>query len=413
MDSESLSRLTVSLAIGLLVGLQRGWQTRDAEDNRRAAGFRTFALSGLLGGITGLIALRTTASVIGWVFLGYITAFTAFHWLEARNEGRASVTSVVAGMLTFLLGTMAVVGDLQLAIACAVGTTVLLALREPLHRWIGSLNLQEIRAVLTLLAMSFLLLPLLPDRPIDPWKAINPYQIWLLAIMIAVISFAGYVAVKTFGNRLGVFMAAVAGGLASSTATTLALARLAREHPSSSGLLSAGILVAGVVMMLRAGIIAVALNRALLTSLLPALLTTAAVLGIGAAILWFRNVEQESPELRISNPLAVGTAVKLAALLAAVMLAAELVRQMFGGVGILVVAALSGVADVDALTISIARMAGADVDFNTAARAIMIAIAVNTVSKTVMAGWVGNRRVGFLVGGISAAALAGGLVVAA
>lgn len=413
MDSESLSRLTVSLAIGLLVGLQRGWQTRDAEDNRRAAGFRTFALSGLLGGVTGLIALRTTASVIGWVFLGYITAFTAFHWLEARNEGRASVTSVVAGMLTFLLGTMAVVGDLQLAIACAVGTTVLLALREPLHRWIGSLNLQEIRAVLTLLAMSFLLLPLLPDRPIDPWKAINPYQIWLLAIMIAVISFAGYVAVKAFGNRLGVFMAAVAGGLASSTATTLALARLAREHPSSSGLLSAGILVAGVVMMLRAGIIAVALNRALLTSLLPALLTTAAVLGIGAAILWFRNVEQESPELRISNPLAVGTAVKLAVLLAAVMLAAELVRQMFGGVGILVVAALSGVADVDALTISIARMAGADVDFNTAARAIMIAIAVNTVSKTVMAGWVGNRRVGLLVGGISAVALAGGLVVAA
>jgi uncharacterized membrane protein (DUF4010 family) len=208
-------------------------------------------------------------------------------------------------------------------------------------------------------------------------------------------------------------MAAVAGGLASSTATTLALARLAREHPSSSGLLSAGILVAGVVMMLRAGIIAVALNRALLTSLLPALLTTAAVLGIGAAILWFRNVEQESPELRISNPLAVGTAVKLAVLLAAVMLAAELVRQMFGGVGILVVAALSGVADVDALTISIARMAGGDVDFNTAARAIMIAIAVNTVSKTIMAGWVGNRRVGLLVGGISAAALAGGLVVAA
>jgi uncharacterized membrane protein (DUF4010 family) len=413
MDSESLSRLTVSLAIGLLVGLQRGWQTRDAEDNRRAAGFRTFALSGLLGGVTGLIALRTTASVIGWVFLGYITAFTAFHWLEARNEGRASVTSVVAGMLTFLLGTMAVVGDLQLAIACAVGMTVLLALREPLHRWIDSLNPQEIRAVLTLLAMSFLLLPLLPNRPIDPWKAINPYQIWLLAIMIAVISFAGYVAVKAFGNRLGVFMAAVAGGLASSTATTLALARLAREHPSSSGLLSAGILVAGVVMMLRAGIIAVALNRALLTSLLPALLTTAAVLGIGAAILWFRNVEQESPELRISNPLAVGTAVKLAVLLAAVMLAAELVRQMFGGVGILVVAALSGVADVDALTISIARMAGGDVDFNTAARAIMIAIAVNTVSKTIMAGWVGNRRVGLLVGGISAAALAGGLVVAA
>ena len=412
MDSEALSRLTVALAIGLLVGLERGWQTRDAEDNRRAAGFRTFALSGLLGGVTGLIALKTSAAVIGWVFLGYMGAFAAFHWLEARSEGSASVTSVVAGMLTFLLGTMAVVGDLQLAIACAVGMTVLLALREPLHRWINSLSWQEIRAVLTLLAMSFLLLPLLPNRPIDPWSAINPHRIWLFAIMIATISFAGYVAVKALGNRLGVFMAAGAGGLASSTATTLALARLAREHPSSSGLLSAGILVASGVMMLRTGAIALALNGALFSPLIPALLTAAAVLGIGAAVLWFRSVQQETPDLQIANPLEIGTAIKLAALLAAVMLAAELVRRIFGGIGVLVVAALSGVADVDAVTISMARMAGGDVDPNTAAHAIMIAIAVNTVSKTIVAGSVGNRKVGFLVGGISAAALAAGLAVA-
>jgi len=412
MDSEALSRLTVALAIGLLVGLERGWQTRDAEDNRRAAGFRTFALSGLLGGVTGLIALQTSAVVIGWVFLGYMGAFTTFHWLEARSEGRASVTSVVAGMLTFLLGTMAVVGDLQLAIACAVGMTVLLALREPLHRWINSLSWQEIRAVLTLLAMSFLLLPLLPNRPIDPWNAINPHRIWLLAIMIAMISFAGYIAIKAFGNRLGVFMAASAGGLASSTATTLALARLAREHPSSSGLLSAGILVAGVVMMLRTGAIALALNGAFLAPLIPALLTAAAVLSIGAAVLWFRNAQQETPDLQIANPLAIGTAIKLAALLAAVMMAAELVRRAFGQVGVLVVAALSGVADVDAVTISMARVAGGDVDPNTAARAIMIAIVVNTISKTIMAGSVGNRKVGLLVGGISAAALAAGLAVA-
>ncbi len=412
MDGEVLSRLTVSLAIGLLIGLERGWQTRDAEDNRRAAGFRTFALSGLLGGVTGLVSLQTSAAIIGWIFLGYVGAFTAFHWLEARREGGASVTSVVAGMLTFLLGTLAVVGDLQLAITSAVGVTVLLALREPLHRWINSLNWQEIRAILTLLAMSFLLLPLLPNRPIDPWNAINPHRIWLLAIMIATISFAGYIAIRAFGNRLGVFMAASAGGLASSTVTTLALARLAREHPSSSGLLSAGILVASVVMMLRTGAIALALNGAFLASLIPALLTAAAVLGIGAAALWIRNVQQETPNLQIGNPLAIGTAIKLAALLAAVILAAELVRRMFGGVGVLVVAALSGVVDVDAVTISMAKMAGGDIYPITAARAIMIAIAVNTISKTIMAGSVGNRKVGLLVGGISAAALAAGLAVA-
>jgi uncharacterized membrane protein (DUF4010 family) len=115
-------------------------------------------------------------------------------------------------------------------------------------------------------------------------------------------------------------------------------------------------------------------------------LTAAAVLGIAAAILWFRNVRQEAPELRISNPLAVGTAIKLAGLLAVVMLAAELVRRMFGGVGVLAVAALSGIVDVDAVTISIARMAGGDVDSNTAVGAIMMAIAINTVSKAIVAG---------------------------
>ena len=163
---------------------------------------------------------------------------------------------------------------------------------------------------------------------------------------------------------------------------------------------------------MRTGAIALALNGALFSPLIPALLTAAAVLGIGAAVLWFRSVQQETPDLQIANPLEIGTAIKLAALLAAVMLAAELVRRMFGGIGVFVVAALSGVADVDAVTISMARMAGGDVDPNTAAHAIMIAIAVNTVSKTIVAGSVGNRKVGFLVGGISAAALAAGLAVA-
>src|SRR4029079_12562603 len=161
-----------------------------------------------------------------------------------------------------LLGSMAVTGELLVAIACAVVMTVLLALRDQLHRWVASLTWTEIRAVLILLAMSFLILPILPNRRIDPWNSVNPYEIWLLAILIAAISFSGYVAVIIFGDRLGVLMTAVAGGLASSTATTLAFARLGREHPTSSRLLSAGILVAGVVMVMRVGFVAVALNGA-------------------------------------------------------------------------------------------------------------------------------------------------------
>jgi uncharacterized membrane protein (DUF4010 family) len=409
---DTLSRLAVSLAIGLLVGLERGWRTREEEDHQRAAGFRTFALSGLLGGVTGAVSLEAGGQLVGFVFVVYGVACAAFHWLEARAEQNMSVTSVVAGMLTFLLGTMAVAGDLLVAIACAVAMTVLLALRDQLHRWVASLTWLEIRAVLILLAMSFLLLPILPNRTVDPWNSINLYEIWLLAILIAAISFSGYVAVRVFGDRLGVVMTAAAGGLASSTATTLAFARLARQHPTSSRLLSAGILIAGAIMMIRVGFVAVALNRALLTALAAPLAGAAVILALGSALLLFHNTAQENPQLRIDNPLAIGTALQLAAFIAGIMLAAGLLREAFGSTGVLIVATLSGIADVDAVTISLARLGGGDVDTSTAALGILIAVGVNTISKAVLAGWAGGKKVGIIVGGISAIALSGGMVAA-
>ena len=324
-----------------------------------------------------------------------------------------SATSVVAGMLTFLLGVMSVTGELHVAIACAVAMTVLLALREQLHSWVASLKWPEIRAILVLLAMSFLLLPVLPNSTIDPWNSINPYEIWLLAILIAALSFGGYVAVRIFGGRLGVILTSFAGGLASSTATTLAFSRLAREHPASSRLLSAGILIAGVVMVVRVGFIAATLNGELFASLALPLLSAAGALGAGSMILLLGNTERAAPELRIDNPLALGTALKLAALIAVIMLTVEVLRAAFGNKGVLIVASLSGLVDVDAAAISIARLSGKDIDLNTAAHGILIAVASNTISKAVLAGWIGGNRVGIFVGASSAVALAAGLVASA
>lgn len=408
-QSQILSRLTISLAIGLLVGLERGWRTRDEQDHQRAAGFRTFALSGLLGGVTGAVALQTNGLIIGVVFLGHTAAFAAFHWLEAKAERNLSVTSVVAGMLTFLLGTMSVTGDPHIAIACAVAMTSLLAFREWIHSGIASLTWHELRAVLILLAMSFLLLPILPNKTIDPWNSVNLYEIWLLAILTAGISFVGYVAVRTLGERLGIVTTAIAGGLASSTVTTLTFARLNREHPGSFRLLSAGILIAGAVMMARVAVVAVALNRALLGPLVLPLGSAAAILSAGALILLLGNSERHTPRLLIQNPLAFGTALKSAAFIGALILTAEITRQTFGSTGVLMVAALSGVADVDALTISMARLGGGDLDLIIAARAIMLAVSVNTISKAMIAGWTGGRDIGMLVGAISGLALATGL----
>jgi uncharacterized membrane protein (DUF4010 family) len=411
-QSQFIGGLAISLAIGLLVGLERGWRTRDEQDHQRAAGFRTFALSGLLGGVTGAVALQTNSLVIGFVFLGYAAAFTAFHWLEAKAERNLSVTSVVAGILTFLLGTMSVVGDPRVAIACAVAMTGLLAFREWIHSGIALLTWHELRAILILLAMSFLLLPFLPNRSIDPWNSVNLYEIWLLAILTAAISFVGYIAVRILGDRLGIVTTAVAGGLASSTIATLTFARLSREHPGSFRLMSAGILIAGAVMMVRVAVVAIALNRDLFDPLVLPLASAAVILAAGAATLLLSNIKRHTPRLLIQNPLAFGTAIKSAAFISAVTLAAEIIRQTFGSKAVLMVAASSGVADVDAVTISMARLRGGGLDPVTAARSIMIAVGVNTVSKAVIASWAGGRDIGLLVGGISGVAVATGIAAA-
>ncbi len=410
-EEDLLRRLATALSIGLLVGLERGWQTRDEMDRQRAAGFRTFALAGLLGGISATLSTRLGEVTLGLMFIGFSAAFTVFHYLEAREQRNFSVTSVVAGLATFGLGAFAVIGEIRVAVAAAVAMTVLLALREQLHGWVRSLTWIEIRAGLILLAMTFLLLPVLPDRPVDPWGAINPTQVWVLAILMAAISFGGYFAVRLFGERLGVVMAGLAGGLASSTATTLTLARLARGHPGSGRLLSAGILASGMVMVIRVGVVAGLLNRDLVPVLALPLAAAAAVLGLAAALLMRGAGDQARPKLEINNPLDLATILKLSLFIALVLLATEVVHDWIGSSGVYVVAAVSGIADVDAVTISMAQFARGQPTVTTAATAIGIAAAVNTVAKAAMAEWVGGSRVGIPVFAVGAIAVAAGALV--
>jgi uncharacterized membrane protein (DUF4010 family) len=408
MSVEDLfQRLSVALAIGLLVGLERGWQARDEESGQRTAGFRTYALTGLLGGVCAVLAAHTSPVVLGAAFVAFTGAFAAFAWLEARAEKTFSVTGVVAGMLTFGLGAYAVLGELEVAIAAAVAATLLLALKQTLHGWLRRLSWEEIRAVLILLAMSFLLLPVLPDRTIDPWDSLNPAEIWLLAIVIAALSFAGYVAVRMMGDRAGIALAALAGGLASSTATTLTFARLAREHREASALLAGGALLAGAVMFARILAVVAVLNAALLPLVAwPVGAAGAVMLAAGFWLVWRRRDGDGKPLLALKNPFDLVTALKLAAFIAVISVVAKIVSEQAGDVGVFAVAALSGLADVDALTLSMTRLAPASVPPATAAVAIVIAAGVNTAVKAAMAVTAGTARMATILGGVSAAALA-------
>jgi uncharacterized membrane protein (DUF4010 family) len=412
MDIEDLfRRLSVSLAIGLLIGLERGWQARHEAEGKRTAGLRTFALTGLLGGIAAVLAFRTGPAVLAAAFVAFTAVFAAFRWIEARAEDRYSVTGVVAGMLTFALGAYAALGELQVAIAAAVAAALLLAFKPTLHGWMRRLTPEEIRAAFILLAMTFLLLPVLPDATIDPWDAVNPAEIWKYAILIAALSFAGYVAVRAMGDQAGLVVAALAGGLASSTAATVTFARLAREHRQSDGadgLLAGGALLAGAVMFARILVITGAINVALARHLaVPLSVAGVVFLAAGLMLVWRRRSEPEGGiGASFRSPFELGTALKLAAFIGAISALSRIVSDAAGGAGVLVLAAASGLADVDALTLSMARLAPGGLSLATAAIAIGIAAAVNTAVKAGIAVIAGTPRMGIIVAAVSVIGIA-------
>lgn len=412
IGSPLLLRLAVALAIGLMIGLERGWKQREEAEGERTAGLRTYTLTALLGGLSAILATHTHSAFLGLSFVGFAIGFSAFSWLEAKSQRNFSVTGVVAGLLTFALGAYAVLGELSVAVAAGVTVMLILALKQPLHSWLRRITWLEVRSVLILLAMTFLALPLLPNRTVDPWDAINPAEIWLLAILIATISFSGYIAVRIMGSQAGVALAALAGGLASSTATTVTLARMAREHPSASPLLAAGILLSGAVMVGRVFIVASALNGTLFLPLAWPLGAAGLVLLAVAGILFLANRggDSERPDLKIRNPLDLGMALKLAALIAVISVLTKWIATGAGDYGLTALAAVAGIADVDAITLSLARQSREGIALDAAVLGLGVAVAVNTIAKAAMTFAFGAPKAGWIVAGASAAAIAAGAV---
>src|SRR3954471_6275020 len=232
MDSDVgtlMSRVALACGIGLLIGLERGWRTRDASPGSRTAGVRTFAIAGVLGGIVGALARGAGPELgiggsllIGLAFASFAVVFTLFTRDENRAANKFSATTAIAGLLTFMLGVYALLGDVLVAAAAAVVATGVLIVREDLHEWVRKITLAEFQSVLVLLAMTLIALPILPDRAIGPWGGVNPREIWIIAIVLASVSFAGFVANRAFGERRGVLVASALGGTVSSTAVILA-----------------------------------------------------------------------------------------------------------------------------------------------------------------------------------------------
>jgi uncharacterized membrane protein (DUF4010 family) len=409
---ELFQRLFLALAIGFLVGVERGWKQRLAEEETRVAGLRTYTLIGLLGGVAGLLGRFLDPIAFSAVMLVFGLAWTAYKLWETWRDGDISITGVVAGFFVFALGAYASVGDMQVAAAAGVAAVAILAFKEAMHAWVKGLTWEEIRSALLILAATFIALPLLPDRALDPFGAFNPRTLWLLTIIIACASFAGYGALRALGPQAGLYVAAAAGALVSSTVMTLDLARRVQAGEAERAHAAAAANLANLVMFARVSVLIGVFATPAFARSAPALVAASLVAATIAALLGFRfrNGESRRGASQITSPLDLKSVVRFALILAAITAAARLAAHFFGETGLRAFAATAGLADVDAVALAVGGLVREELHPVAASEAILLAVAANTVSKVVISAFAGGMRFAAYYGAGSFAAMAAGAV---
>lgn len=407
VEEATLVRLAVAVAIGVIVGIERGWSQRALESGARTMGLRTFTLIGMAGGILGFAG----SELLVGAGLVALAALLVVSYLRAGDRD-LGLTTEVAALTTFLLAVFSGWGYPTYAAAGGALVAAMLEAKAPLHRLLMGLAERELEAAIKLLLLAVVVLPVLPDADLGPDGLVNPRQIGMIAVALAAISFLGYWLVKLMGPRAGPLLFGLAGGLVSSTAVTLASARLSRGRPNMAPALASAIAAANAVMVMRVGAVAGLIAPALLSDLVS-VLAPVGLLSLGW-MLWrllHPSATGNSEDLAglIDAPVPIGESVLMALLVGFVSLAASVGRSLFAGAGLLVVAAITGLADVDALTITMARLAqtvGEEAavaptsDGVPIADVICVAVIANMMSKAALVAALGDRRLAIGVAGL-------------
>ncbi|MDO9503575.1 DUF4010 domain-containing protein [Falsiroseomonas sp.] len=404
---DLILRFGVALAIGLLVGLERGWREREEADGRRTAGIRTYAISALLGAICAALAASLGSGlVLAAGFLGFALVFGWFQAREAVAENNLSATSAIVGLCTFALGALAVAGDQRAAAAGGAALAAVLASREVLHRAVKRLSWVELRSALMLAVMTMIILPLLPDRTIDPWGGLNPREIWFFTVLTATISYIAYIAARILGPRRGVLAGGLLGAVVSSTAVTVAFARSAAAG-ASGGPMAGAAALAGMVSVLRVVGLVLILNPAVLPAMAPAALTAALTFAICGGLLIWRGGGAADAAGLARNPFDLVPLLVFAAGFAVVSTASAALVGQFGAGSLLGSSALSAVFDVDVAVLSALRL-GDSIPRAAIGQAVLAALAANAMGRLLLASLAGPRAFAWPLAGATLAALGTG-----
>ncbi len=389
--------LLVAALGGAAVGLERQWSGHAQGPTARFAGFRTFTMLGALAGISGLLWTRG-ATTPAAILLGGAVALTVAGYVAASRHDVEGTTEVAA-MIVLAAGVLAGTGFLRTASGIFAVQVLLLVEKSRLHALVQRINDIELRAGVRFGVMALVVLPLLPEGPYGPLGGIRPRELWALVLFFTGLSFLGHVMRRMLGAGRGYFISGLAGGLVSSTNVTLTFARTSRNERPMERALAFGAVGANAMLYARVFAAIAVLNGRLLLPLVQ-YLAAPAIIGVVASAVgaWRTNLDAPGASAESTrNPLHFRAAIQMAALFQAVFMFVSLARETWGSTGILSTAAVLGLTDVDALTLSMSK--AASVPPHTAALAIAIGVATNNVLKMALAFFLGSAKFRTIVGG--------------
>ncbi len=390
--------LFAALAIGLLIGLERGWQQRGARSGSRVAGLRTYGLIGLLGGLAGMLGQHQPLLAAVLAAGAVIVLVIDFRRAEALDARNVSATSEIAALITFALGVLATIGFPVPAMAVAAVAALLLSQRKTLHGWLRGLAERDVDAVIRFAIIAGSIWPVLPNRAMGPYNAWNPFDLWLVVVIVCGFSFAGYIAARRFGATRGTLVTAAIGGLYSSTAVTASLSQRLRDTPEQRDVLAAGIAVASAVMFARV-LVLTALLVPFALPRLAVIIVPAGLVALGFAGLGLKAARAAPPlsgGTQAGNPFALLPALGFALLVAGLALVVRWASVRFGDAGIATVLAITGSMDVDAAIVTMRGLAPGTLDAGVAGMILSLPVLLNTLFKAgiviLTAGWQAGWR---------------------
>jgi uncharacterized membrane protein (DUF4010 family) len=410
IDIEPWWRFGAALLIGALIGIEREFVQQHATE-RGFAGIRTFSFIALFGAVAAYASESTTPAVFLIAYGGYALLLSGSRIANTLRGESGGITTEVVALLTPLLGALVIWGRVEIAAALAVVTALILTLKFPLHDIARRMTVADLRATLEFGLLAIVILPLLPNRALDPYGVLNPFVIWLLVVFVSGMNFLGYILMKLLGPERGTGLAGLFGGLVSSTAATVSFASQSREDPTLSPATTVAILLASGIMLPRQIVEVLVVNPSLIGELwVPTLIML--VVGIAlTAFLWRQRPREIKHTMDLANPLRISTALSFALIFTVVLLVVKLASSGFGNTGLLVASGVSGLAGVDSITLSASSLAASgQIGAQAAAGAIWLATLVNTAEKAVLAMVLGSLPVRRTIGWTFAAMLLVGLI---